>query len=71
MIRHIDSQTANLRKQCDAIHLKRRLEQENAAPSLYRMKTKANETVMKTWSIKQACDNLEYQIKRIKHEHNQ
>lgn len=62
--------TANLRKKCDEIHIKRRLEQENAYPSLNRMTSRANETVMKTWQIHEACVQLESDIKRLKSSHN-
>jgi hypothetical protein len=58
--------TAKLRKKCDEIHLKRRLEQENAFPTLSRMANRANETVMKSWHINHACEDLEQRIKRIK-----
>jgi hypothetical protein len=58
--------TAKLRQKCDEIHLKRRLEQENALPALNRMANKANETVMKTWQINHACEDLEQRIKRLR-----
>jgi hypothetical protein len=68
-IRQLDAQTTQLRQKCDEIHQKRRLEQENSSSSLHRMTLKANETVMKTWQIKHACDDLENQLKRIKSSH--
>lgn len=64
--RQIDTMTSNMRKKCDDIHVKRRLEQENVSPSLERMNTKINEHIFKSWQIKTACEDLENKIKKLK-----
>lgn len=69
-VRQLDAMAASLRKRCDEIQTKRRLEQQNAYPTLNRMTIKSNETVMKTWQVYQACEQLESDIKRLKSSHH-
>mmetsp|Transcript_4509 Transcript_4509/g.6914 ORF Transcript_4509/g.6914 Transcript_4509/m.6914 type:complete len:213 (+) Transcript_4509:135-773(+) len=66
VLRQVNSLTTSVKRKCDEVNLERKTEQEGIAAALERMTTKTNDTLMKAWQIKKACDDLEAQNKRLR-----
>lgn len=66
IVRYADALTSSIKKKSEEINLKRKMDQEAALPSLNRMKVSTHATLQKTWSIQQACVQLEQENKRFR-----
>ena len=58
MQRQVDGRVQGVKRKSDEINYQRKRDQEKAMPSIINMTTKRDQTLMKTWSIKQCCDNM-------------
>jgi hypothetical protein len=56
--KQIDYKVQGVKRKSDELNMVRKLEQERVQPALVNMTTKTDQTLMKTWTIQQACDDI-------------